>query len=482
MKRFIEGEDRNQVTLLPECLDDYIGEDNPVRVIDAFVDELDLQSLGFEGAQPAVTGRPSYHPTALLKIYVYGYLNRIQSSRRLEREAQRNVELMWLTGRLAPDFKTIADFRHDNGKGIRNVCRRFVELCRELKLFSQAVVAVDGSKFKAVNTRDRNFTPSKVKKRQEQIEDSIKRYLDALDTADRTLPAAEFQAKAAHLKDKLKTMREQMRRMRRIEQRLNSEPDGQLSLTDPDARSMATSGRGSGIVGYNVQVAVDAKQHLIVAHEVTNQGHDRAQLAPMTIAAREAMGKDRLQAVADRGYYSGPQIKACHDAGIAAILPKPTTSNAKAEGRFDKADFIYIARDDEYQCPAGQRAIYRFTREENGLQLRRYWSSACPQCPMKARCTPSDYRRISRWEHEAVLDAVQRRLDRRHDAMKLRRRTVEHVFGTFKHWMGSTHFLTRTLPNVGTEMSLHVLAYNLKRVINILGIAKTMKAMKLAGA
>jgi hypothetical protein len=389
---------------------------------------------------------------------------------------------MWLTGRLAPDFKTIADFRHDNGKGIRNVCRRFVELCRELKLFSQAVVAVDSSKFKAVNTRDRNFTPSKVKKRQEQIEDSIKRYLDALDTADRTLPPAEFQAKAAHLKDKLRTMRDQMRRLRRIEQRLKNEPDGQLSLTDPDARSMATSGKGSGIVGYNVQVAVDAKHHLIVTHEVTNEGHDRAQLAAMTIAAREAMGKSRLQAVADRGYYSGPQIKACHDAGIAAILPKPTTSNAKAEGRFDKADFIYIARDDEYQCPAGQRAVYRFTREENGLQLRRYWSSACPRCPMKAQCTPSDYRRISRWEHEAVLEAVQRRLDKRLDAMRLRRRTVEHVFGTFKHWMGSTHFLMRTLPNVGTEMSLHVLAYNLKRVISILGIHRTMRAMQLLGA
>jgi transposase len=482
MKRFIEGEDRSQVTLLPECLDDYIGEDNPVRVIDAFVEELDLQALGFEGAEPAATGRPSYHPAVLLKIYVYGYLNRIQSSRRLEREAQRNVELMWLTGRLAPDFKTIADFRHDNGKGIRNACRRFVELCRELKLFSQAVVAVDGSKFKAVNTRDRNFTPGKIKKRQEQIEESIKRYLDALDTADRTLPPAEFQARAEHLKDKLRTMRDQMRRMQRIEQRLKNEPDGQLSLTDRDARSMATSGKGSGIVGYNVQVAVDAKHHLIVAHEVTNEGHDRAQLAPMTIAAREAMGKDKLQAVADRGYYSGPQIKACHDAGIAAILPRPTTSNAKAEGRFDKSDFIYIVRDDEYQCPAGQRAIYRFTREENGLQIRRYWSSACPQCPMKARCTPSDYRRISRWEHEAVLDAVQRRLDKRPDAMTLRRRTVEHVFGTFKHWMGSTHFLMRTLPNVGTEMSLHVLAYNLKRVIGILGIHRTMKAMRLLGA
>jgi transposase len=482
MKRFIEGQDRNQVTLLPECLDDYIGEDNPVRVVDAFVDELDLETLGFEGATAAATGRPSYHPSVLLKVYVYGYLNRIQSSRRLEREAQRNVELMWLTGRLAPDFKTIADFRHDNGIGIRNVCRRFVELCRELKLFSQAVVAVDGSKFKAVNARDRNFTPGKVQKRQEQIEESIKRYLAALDTADRTQAPTEFQGKAEHLQDKLRTMREQMRRMQGIEQQLKHEPDGQLSLTDPDARSMATSGRGSGIVGYNVQVAVDAKHHLIVAHEVTNSGSDRAQLAPMAAAAREAMGKKKLQAVADRGYYSAPQIKACDDAGIAAILPKPMTSNAKAEGRFDKSDFIYIARDDEYQCPAGQRAIYRFTREENGLQLRRYWSSACPQCPIKAQCTPSDYRRISRWEHEAILEAVQRRLDRQPKAMTLRRRTVEHVFGTLKHWMGTTPFLTRRLPNVATEMSLQVLAYNLKRVIGLLGIARTMKAMRLMSA
>jgi len=482
MKRFIEGQDRSQVTLLPECLDDYIGEDNPVRVVDAFVDELDLETLGFEGATAAATGRPAYHPSVLLKLYVYGYLNRIQSSRRLEREAQRNIELMWLTGRLAPDFKTIADFRHDNGVGIRNVCRRFVELCRELKLFSQAVVAVDGSKFKAVNARDRNFTPGKVQKRQEQIEESIKRYLDALDTADRTQAPAEFQAKAEHLQDKLRTMREQMRRMQGIEQQLKQEPDGQLSLTDPDARSMATSGRGSGIVGYNVQVAVDAKHHLIVAHEVTNSGSDRAQLAPMAAAAREAMGKKKLQAVADRGYYSAPQIKACDDAGIAAILPKPMTSNAKAEGRFDKSDFIYIAKDDEYQCPAGQRAIYRFTREENGLQLRRYWSSACPQCPIKAQCTPSSYRRISRWEHEAVLEAVQRRLDRQPKAMTLRRRTVEHVFGTLKHWMGTTPFLMRTLTNVATEMSLQVLAYNLKRVISILGIARTVKAMRLMSA
>jgi transposase len=482
MPRFIEGQDRHQVTLLPESLDEFIATDNAVRVVDAFVDELDLRSLGFEGDQPAETGRPGYHPAVLLKIYIYGYLNRIQSSRRLERECHRNVELMWLTERLAPDFKTIADFRRDNGTGIRNVCRRFVELCRELKLLTQAIVAIDGSKFKAVNARDRNFTPNKVQKRQEQIEESIKRYLDALDTADRTQGPAEFKVKAERLQDKLKTMREQMHRMKQIEQRLKSEPGAQLSLTDRDARSMATSGRGSGIVGYNVQVAVDAKHHLIVAHEVTNEGSDRAQLAPMAAAARQAMGKTKLLAIADRGYFSGPQIKACHDAGIDAILPKPMTSNAKAEGRFDKSDFIYVARTDEYQCPAGRRAIYRFTREENGLQIRRYWTSECPSCQMKAECTPSDYRRISRWEHEPVLEAVQRRLDKRPDAMTVRRRTVEHVFGTLKHWMGSTHFLTRNFSNVRTEMSLHVLAYNLKRVIAILGIARTMKAVTSMGA
>jgi hypothetical protein len=245
---------------------------------------------------------------------------------------------------------------------------------------------------------------------------------------------------------------------------------------------MISQAKGSGLVGYNVQTAVDAKHHLIVAHEVTNIGNDRAQLCKMAVAAREAMGKQKLQVFADRGYFSGPQIKACGEAGIEAYVPKSMTSNAKAEGRFDKGDFIYIAKDDEYRCPAGKRAIYRFTREESGLQIRRYWSSACPQCPMKSQCTPSDYRRISRWEHEAVLDAMQRRLNRKLDAMALRRRTIEHVFGTLKHWMGSTHFLTRRLENVGTEMSLLVLAYNLKRVIKVLGTARTMKAVRLATA
>jgi len=481
MKRFVEGADRTQATLLPECLDDYVAEDNPVRAIDALVEELDLKQLGFAGADAAATGRPAYHPAVLLKIYIYGYLNRIGSSRRLEREAQRNVELMWLTGRLAPDFKTIADFRHDNGEGLRNVCRRFVQLCRDLKLFTQAVVAVDSSKFKAVNSRDRNFTPGKVDKRQQQIEESIHRYLSALETADRTQPA-DVEAKTERLREKISTLREQMRRMDAIRNELKHQPDQQMSLTDPDARSMISQAKGTGVVGYNVQAVVEAKHHLIVTHEVTNIGSDRAQLTKMGTAAKAAMGKQRLQAVADRGYFSGPEIKACTEAAITPMVPKPMTSNAKAEGRFNKTDFIYIAKDDQYQCPAGERAIHRFTTVEHGMTLHKYWSSACPRCPLKRQCTTSSYRRITRWEHEAVLEAMQRRLDRKPETMTLRRRTIEHVFGTLKHWMGSTHFLMRGLEHVGTEMCLHVLAYNFKRLITLLGMAKLMRVIRLAGA
>jgi transposase len=472
MKRFIEGEDRYQTTLLPDCLDDHIAEDNPVRAVDAFVEELELKALGFDGAEPATTGRPAYHPAVLLKIYIYGYLNRIASSRRLEREPQRNLELIWLTGRLAPDFKTIADFRRDNGPGIRNVCRRFVQLCRrDLALFSAAIVAIDSSKFNAVHSRDRNFTPGKVDRRQQQIEESIQRYLDALDTADRTQPA-EVEAKTERLREKIKILRQQMRLMDRVKEELNKEPDEQLSLTDPDARSMMSQAKGTGVVGYNLQAAVDTKHHLIVTHEVTNVGNDRAQLSKMAAAARDATGKDKLQVVADRGYFTGPEIKATVEAGITPLVPKPMTSGAKAEGRFSKADFIYLKRVDEYQCPAGERAIYRFSTVENGLTIRKYWSSACPQCPLKRHCTTRDNRRITRWEHEHILEAMQRRLDRKPEAMTLRRRTIEHVFGTLKHWMGSTHFLTRGLEHVSTEMSLQVLAYNMKRVIQIQAVSK----------
>lgn len=374
MKRFIEGEDRGQGTLLPELLDDYVAEDNPVRVVDVFVEELDLAGLGFKRVQPAKTGRPAYHPAVLLKLYIYGYLNRIQSSRRLEREAQRNIELMWLTQRLAPDFKTIANFRKENGKAIRNVCRQFVVLCQQLDLFSDAVVAIDGSKFKAVNSSDRNFTDAKLKRRMQEIEANINRYLAELDTADRQEPAAK-QAKTMRLTDKITALKSQMAALKEIEAKLQETGETQVSLTDPDARSMMT--RGSGIVGYNVQTAVDTKHHLIVEHDVTNNGSDRDQLSDMAKKARTAIGTTRLTAIADRGYFNGKEILACHEAGIHALVPKTKTSNAKSDGRFDKADFIYDPEKNEYRCPAGQALIWRFATVENGMTNHRYWSSNC---------------------------------------------------------------------------------------------------------
>jgi transposase len=367
MKRFVQGQGRTQSALLPECLDDYVAEDNAVRVIDVFVDELDLGKLGFLGVDPLATGRPAYHPSVLLKIYLYGYLNRVQSSRRLERESQRNVELMWLTGRLMPDFKTIANFRKDNGKAMRCVCSQFVVLCRELNLFSQEMVAIDGSKFKAVNNRDRNFTSAKMQRRMQQIEESIERYLAQLDTADRQEPSEVQDNKRMRLQDKISSLKQQMHKLKELEVRMLQAPDKQISLTDPDARSMATSGKGTGMVGYNVQTAVDTRHHLILAHEVTNVGHDRGQPSGMANSARDAMGAEELTVLADRGYFDGEQIRACEQACIRAFVPKPLTSSSKAEGRFGKQDFVYIAQNDEYRCPAGQRLINRCRIIENGM-------------------------------------------------------------------------------------------------------------------
>ncbi len=480
MKRFVEGVDRGQSTLFPDRLEDWIAEDNPVRVIDVFVDELDLFGLGFGRVEPRPTGRPGYHPCVLLKLYIYGYLNRVQSSRRLEREAGRNVEVMWLTGRLAPDHKTIADFRKDNGAAIRKVCTRFVALCRRLELFADASVAIDGSKFKAVNARDRNFTRAKMQRRMEQIEESVERYLRQLDSADRQEPSLARATRTVRLKDKIATLKEEMRRLGKLEARMLATPDQQISLSDPDARSMATSGRGSGMVGYNVQAAVDTRHHLIVAHEVTNVGTDRSQLSAMAKQTKAALKADTLDVVADRGYFNSAEILACDEAGITVTLPKPLTSGSKAKGRFGKQDFRYVAEADVYLCPAGERLVHHYTNQEKGLTLRRYWTTACQNCAIKHHCTTGKERRITRWEHEHVLEAVQRRLDEHPERMRQRRETVEHPFGTIKSWMGSTHFQMKTLKRVGTEMALHVLAYNLKRVMNIMGIVPLIEAMSAA--
>ncbi len=478
MKRFVEGMDRGQGTFFPECLEDWICEDNPVRVIDVFVGGLDLAELRFCGVDPEATGRPSYHPSVLLKLYIYGYLNRVQSSRRLEREACRNVEVMWLAGRLVPDHKTIADFRKDNGPAIRKVCAQFVAVCREIGLLTKASVAIDGSKFKAVNNRDKNFTRAKMERRLAQIEESVARYLSQLDTADLQEPTEALAAKTAHLKEKLAKLATEMQRLKAIDKEMLASPDQQISLTDPDSRSMATSGRGSGVVGYNVQVAVDTEHHLIVTHEVTNTGSDRAQLAKVASQAKDILGADHLDAVADRGYFNSPEILACEQADITVTLPKPMTSGAKSDGRFGKQDFVYLPTEDVYRCPAGEKLAYRYTNEEDGKTLRRYSTTACPRCPLKSRCTTGPERRITRWEHEHVLEAVQQRLDENPQAMRVRRETVEHPFGTLKMRMGATHFLMKRLPKVATEMALHVLAYNLTRVMNILGVKPLIAAIQ----
>src|SRR5580693_83874 len=450
MSGFVEGIDRSQSTFFPAMLDDYVAEDNPVRVVDAFVDGLDLGRLGFGRVVPLEQGRPGYHPATLLKIYIYGYLNRVPSSRRLERECQRNIELIWLTGQLAPDFKTIADFRKDNGKAIREVCRAFVALCRELDLLSVPSVAIDGSKFKAVNARDKNFTEAKMKRRLERIDESIARYLAQLETADRQGDAVP-EAKVVRLKDKIAKLKEEVARLNAINAEMMKSEDKQISLTDPDARSMATSGKDTGIVGYNVQTAVDTKNHLIVAHEVTNVGTDRRQLSNIAEQARTEMGVETLDAVADRGYYAGEEIRACEEAGIIVTLPKPMTSNSKA------AD--------------------SFTTKDKDLVLRRYRTNACQSCAIKGSCTTGKERLISRWEHEAVLETVQARLDHHPEKMTMRRQTAEHPFGTIKCWMGATHFLMKRLPRVATEMALNVLAYNMKRVMAIIGVVRLIEVL-----
>ena len=477
MAGFIEGVARDQTTLFPARLEDWVGEDNLVRVVDLFVEEIDLPGLGFARVAPARTGRPGYHPAVLLKLFIYGYLNRVLSSRRLEREAGRNVEVMWLTGRLVPDHKTIADFRRDNGPAIRRTCAQFVELCRRIGTLKGDCVAIDGSKFKAVNNRDRNFTKGKIASRLAHLEADVERYIQEMVRIDRQEAGEARADKLAHLARRHGRVRQEIQRLKAMDEALADAPDGQISLTDPDARAMATSARRSGLVGYNVQCAVDTETHIIVAHDVTNQGFDREQLGPMATAAKDALGRDELHAIADKGYFSGAEILACHEAGITTTVPRPETSGNRGKGMFVKADFQYEPDRDVYRCPAGNELTYRYTREEGGLQVRRYWINACQHCPLQPRCTSGKERRITRWEHEELIDEMRERLSRDPDPMTLRRCTVEHPFGTIKAWMGATHFQMRRLKNVRTEMALHVLAYNIKRMVSLIGIRRLMEAI-----
>lgn len=473
----IEGDDRDQLTLFPEALDDYVSQENPVRFIDAFVGTLDLEGLGFTHAVPLELGRPPYNPADLLRLYVYGYLNRIRSSRQLEKEANRNVELMWLLRRLAPDFKTIADFRKDNAQAIRGVCRKFIAYCRELRLFGGALIAIDGSKFKAVNARNRNFSARKLKNQTDDIDAKIQEYLDELDKNDEEeadLPAPT----AEELKKKIEILRERQRKLRDLSKKMDRSGQSQVSLTDPDSRSMP-AGKGHGTdVAYNVQVSVDSKHKLILDHEVTNDPTDHRHLSTMAIRAKDLLGVKRLQAVADMGYYDAQEIKSCAQAGINTFIAKPLTSVNRSLGLFTKQDFRYDARKDYYRCPAGQRLTLHFQTRERGRDVLYYATPACARCRLRPKCTRNAAgRRITRSIDEAFLEAMQRRIRAHPEKLKRRKGIVEHPFGTIKRSMNQGYFLTKGLTNVGTEMSLSVLAYDLLRAINILGVPKMIRAL-----
>jgi len=470
-----KGKNRSQATFFPEVLDDFVSTENPVRVIDVFVDELDLIELGFNGVVPKDTGRPNYHPAMLLKLYLYGYLNRIQSSRRLEREANRNIELMWLTERLAPDFKTIADIRKNNGEGIKQSCRTFIGLCRQLNMFSDAVVAIDGSKFKASNNKAKNYTPRKLETEMARVEKHINQYLTQLDMCDEN--EKEKETDTSPIKEKIACLKTRLTELRELKDKVEAHPDKQISTTDPDSRLMKA---GMGVkVCYNIQSAVDCKYHLIVAHDVTNTT-DRNQLCRMGKQAQVALKNKDITVLADKGYFSGQDIMDAQDACMIPLVARFDTSGNGKKGYFNRSLFQYDTKKDLYICPAKQELTPRGTVTDKGLLYRTYCCSlmVCQACSMKSKCSKSPQpRRLRRWEHADRIDMMTALLESKPESMITRKQTVEHPFGTIKLWMGATHLLTRRFKGVSIEMDLHILAYNLKRMISIFGVKGLIKVI-----
>lgn len=476
---YIEGTNRAEVLLFPEALDDYITPENPVRFVDAFVTSLDLSELGFTRAVPAATGRPAYAPADLLKLYIYGYLNRVRSSRLLEREATRNLEVMWLLGKLTPDFKTIADFRKDNLTAIKQVCREFTLLCRRLELFGGELIAIDGSKFKAVNNRKRNFSEKRLERAIAAIDEKVAAYvatLDECDGEDTQAPSTKMPT-AEELRQKIAALKERKTKYEALSTELKESGEKQISLTDPDARSMVTH-FGVTDVCYNVQTAVDAKHKLIVEHEVTNNPTDHAQLSVMAMKAKETLQVGEMNVLADMGYFDGDEIRKCADADVTTYIPKPSTSSGKKRGLYTKDDFSYDKATDSYTCPQKQTLTFRFNATERDRDIKYYASTQCRGCSSKHLCTTSkDGRRLTRLVDEDLLDEMAQRVKENPQLMKQRQQLSEHPFGTMKRSMVSSYFLMRGLKKVAAEMSLTVLCYNLKRVMNILGVEKLIAAV-----
>ena len=472
---FIKGIPRSNVLLFPEAIDDYVSDDNPVRFIDAFVDNLDLQELGFSRTTPAHTGRPAYSPSDLLKLYIYGYINRLRSSRSLERECVRNLELLWLMRKLRPDFKTISDFRKDNAEAIKQVCRHFTLLCKRLELFGGEFVAIDGSKFKAQNSKRKNFTREKLDKAINEIDKKIDDYLSELDEADEQ-EAEVKRPNADELKEKIEQLRQRKLQHQSIEKQLKESGESQISLTDTDSRRMKVN-QGTDIC-YNLQTVVDSKHKLIVEHEVTNQPTDQGQLSKMAIRAKQVLEVEELEVVADRGYYDGAEVKKCEEAAITVYVAKQQTSANRKLGLFTKEDFRYDSQKDCYRCPAGKELSYRCDSYELGREIRYYSTNECRACEIKQQCTRNKrVRRISRWVDEEILERMSERVRMNPQKMKKRKELAEHPFGTMKRGMTSGYFLTRGIKKVAAEMSLTIMGYNIKRVMNILGVRKMIEGV-----
>lgn len=468
------GISREQASLFPPSLDDFVGPDHPVRIIDAFVDSLDLAKLGFARVVAEATGRPPYLPSDLLKLYVYGYLNQIRSSRRLEREARRNVEVLWLLRSLSPSFKTIADFRKDHPKGISGVCRAFMQFCRGQSLYGGEVVAIDGSKIQAVASRKKVITPESLENKAVALDRKIAEYLAAMDAADQAESAAE-EPTPTEVTAALAALRERRDEVRRQAEMLAAEGLSQMVVGEAEARLMRTANHGHQ-VAYNVQTAVDAKHGLIVACEVTSDGNDRQQLYPMAELARQELGVKTLTAVADTGYSTGEQGRQCEEAGITPIVPRPDTTNPAGKQFFSRDAFRYDPTSDSWQCPAGKTLALRQVSQTE--KQKKYWTKACSQCPLRSDCTKAAKRVIVRHFFEDDCEAMHQRAQSDPHWMKLRRETVEHPFGTIKWMMGVPRFLLRGIQKAKSEMALCVMAYNLKRAINILGVPALLAALK----
>ncbi len=471
----IAGPDRSQTLLLPESLDEYVGQDNPVRFIDAFVDGLDLAAAGFARVKPKRTGRPGYAPKDLLKLYVYGYLNRVRSSRRLEAETHRNIEVIWLLRHLKPDFKTIADFRRDNRNAFRPIFRQFVLLCRQLDLFGRELIAVDGTRIKAVNNKDRNFTRASLTQFIKLADAKLDDYLQRLDQSD----AAETKTTGSRVKnlaERIAAIRERRTRYNIMLEQLERTGEDQISLTDPDSRAMAVHTRVA--VGYNAQIAVDVQHKLIVEQQVTNQVVDMGLLTQTAEPAKEVLGVETIDVVADKGYFKIEDIEACEKAGIEPYVPRPQRGPSVKAGLFRKDEFQYDASTDSYVCPAGQRLHPYSSSLLRGLKKINYVNKlGCDDCLIRRQCTGGTFRTVSRLENEAVLDRMAARLAEHPEVLDRRREPVEHPFGTIKQWMNQGAFLMRGLEKVRAEFSLTALAYNLRRVLNLVGFAELMAAV-----